>query len=105
MRHWVIGNQFTLLENGEAFFPRVFECIAAAEREVVLETFIWFDDKVGQQLQAALITAGQRGVQVDVTIDDYGAAIADVFHALGKATRTCCPEAMVFEAKHILLAG
>ena len=72
MRHWVIGNQFTLLENGEAFFPRVFECIAAAKREVVLETFIWFDDKVGRQLQAALITAGQRGVQVDVTIDDYG---------------------------------
>ena len=72
MRHWVIGNQFTLLENGEAFFPRVFACIAAAQREVVLETFIWFDDKVGRQLQAALITAGQRGVQVDVTIDDYG---------------------------------
>ena len=72
MRHWVIGNQFTLLENGEAFFPRVFECIAAARREVVLETFIWFDDKVGRQLQAALITAGRRGVQVDVTIDDYG---------------------------------
>ena len=72
MRHWVIGNQFTLLENGEAFFPRVFACIAAAEREVMLETFIWFDDKVGRQLQAALIAAGQRGVQVDVTIDDYG---------------------------------
>ena len=72
MSKWVSGNQFTLLENGEAFFPRVFECIAAAEREVVLETFIWFDDKVGQALQAALIAAGQRGVQVDVTIDDYG---------------------------------
>ena len=72
MHHWVIGNQFTLLENGEAFFPRVFECIAGAEREVVLETFIWFDDNVGQQLQAALIAAGQRGVQVDVTIDGYG---------------------------------
>lgn len=72
MRKWVTGNQFTLLENGEAFFPRVFDCIAAAQKEVVLETFIWFDDKVGQALQAVLIAAGQRGVQVDVTIDDYG---------------------------------
>ena len=72
MSKWVSGNQFTLLENGEEFFPRVFECIAAAEREVVLETFIWFDDKVGQGLQAALIAAGSRGVQIDVTIDDYG---------------------------------
>jgi len=72
MSKWVSGNQFTLLENGEEFFPRVFECIAAAEREVVLETFIWFDDKVGRGLQAALIAAGSRGVQIDVTIDDYG---------------------------------
>ena len=72
MSKWISGNQFTLLENGEAFFPRVFECIAAAEREVVLETFIWFNDKVGQALQAALIAAGSRGVAIDVTIDDYG---------------------------------
>ena len=72
MNKWVSGNQFTLLENGEEFFPRVFDCIAAAEREVVLETFIWFNDKVGQGLQAALIAAGFRGVQIDVTIDDYG---------------------------------
>ena len=72
MSKWISGNQFTLLENGEEFFPRVFECIAAAEREVVLETFIWFDDKVGKGLQTALITAGNRGVQIDVTIDDYG---------------------------------
>ena len=72
MSKWVSGNQFMLLENGEEFFPRVFECIAAAKREVVLETFIWFDDKVGKGLQAALIAAGSRGVQIDVTIDDYG---------------------------------
>ena len=72
MSKWISGNQFSLLENGEEFFPRVFECIAAAEREVVLETFIWFNDKVGKALQTALITAGSRGVQIDVTIDDYG---------------------------------
>ena len=72
MSKWISGNQFTLLENGEQFFPRVFECISSAKSEVVLETFIWFDDKVGQGLQAALIAAGSRGVQIDVTIDDYG---------------------------------
>ena len=31
---WIAGNDFRLLENGEEFFPRVFECIAAAQREV-----------------------------------------------------------------------
>ncbi|WP_096698352.1 cardiolipin synthase ClsB [Polaromonas sp. AER18D-145] len=69
---WVAGNRFTLLENGEGFFPRVFECIAAAEHEVLLETFILFEDKVGQALQKALLTAAGRGVQIDITIDGYG---------------------------------
>jgi cardiolipin synthase len=36
-----------LLENGEAFFPRVFEAIARARHEVLVETFILFEDKVG----------------------------------------------------------
>ena len=39
MTRWVSGNRFRLLENGEEFFPRVFESIASARREVVVETF------------------------------------------------------------------
>lgn len=69
---WTPGNRFTLLENGEDFFPRVFECITNAEREVVLETFILFDDKVGQGLRTALIAAASRGVRVDVMVDGFG---------------------------------
>lgn len=72
MSPWISGNQFRLLENGEEYFPRVFACIAAAEREVVLETFILFDDKVGQALHAALLQAATRGVQIDITVDGYG---------------------------------
>lgn len=69
---WIPGNALTLLENGEEFFPRVFACIANARREVIIETFILFEDKVGRQLHAAVIAAAQRGVQVDLTIDDWG---------------------------------
>lgn len=69
---WIDGNDIRLLENGEAFFPRVFACIANAQKEVVLETFILFEDKVGLQLHEALIAAARRGVQVDVTIDGFG---------------------------------
>jgi cardiolipin synthase len=72
MSRWVSGNQFRLLENGEEFFPRVFECIAAAKRGVIVETFILFEDKVGEELHAALHGAARRGVQVDLTIDGYG---------------------------------
>ncbi|MDB5898474.1 MAG: ybhO [Ramlibacter sp.] len=71
-KRWIPGNEFTLLENGEGYFPRVFACIANARREVIIETFILFEDKVGLQLQEALIAAARRGAQVDITIDDWG---------------------------------
>lgn len=70
--NWVAGNDVKLLENGEGFFPRVFEAIAAAKREVILETFILFEDKVGLQLAEALITAARNGAKVDVMVDGYG---------------------------------
>ena len=69
---WIDGNDIRLLENGEEFFPRVFACIANARKEVVLETFILFEDKAGLQLHEALVAAARRGVQVDVTIDGFG---------------------------------
>ena len=69
---WVPGNHFELLENGEEFFPRVFSAIAQSRREVILETFILFEDKIGQELHAALLGAAQRGVEVHVLVDGFG---------------------------------
>jgi cardiolipin synthase A/B len=69
---WTGGNRFQLLENGEEYFPAVSAAIAAACREVIVETFILFDDEVGRQIQAALIAAARRGVEVDLTVDGYG---------------------------------
>ncbi len=73
MKHqWTAGNRVELLENGEAFFPRVFGAIAGARREVIVETFILFEDKVGLGLHAALVAAARRGVRVDLMIDGFG---------------------------------
>lgn len=69
---WISGNKFTLLENGESFFPRVFEAVATAQREVLIETFILREDKVGMGLQAAILKAARRGVQIELTIDGFG---------------------------------
>lgn len=75
MKHrWTPGNRFELLENGEAFFPAVFDAIRAARSEVVLETFILFEDKVGRELHAVLIDAARRGVIVDVLVDGFGSS-------------------------------
>ena len=71
-RRWVPGNHFELLENGEEFFPRVFDAIRQARREVMLETFILFDDKIGKALHEALLGAAQRGVEVHVLVDGFG---------------------------------
>ncbi|KQX91303.1 cardiolipin synthase ClsB [Variovorax sp. Root473] len=70
--HWTGGNRIELLENGEEFFPRVFEAIRQAQREVIIETFILFEDKVGLALHAAMRAAALRGVKVDLMIDGFG---------------------------------
>jgi cardiolipin synthase len=69
---WTFGNRISLLENGEGYYPRVFDAIARARREVYLETFILFDDKVGRQLQQALIRAAHNGAEVHVLVDGWG---------------------------------
>lgn len=69
---WIPGNRFALLENGEEYYPRVFEAISKAKNEVLLETFILFDDKVGRQLHAALLSAAQCGAEVHVLVDGWG---------------------------------
>ncbi|TBU84419.1 cardiolipin synthase ClsB [Phytopseudomonas dryadis] len=71
---WRDGNAVELLINGEEFFPQVFDSIRNAQREVLLETFIIFEDKVGQELRQALIAAASRGARVEVTVDGYGTA-------------------------------
>ena len=69
---WRDGNQVRLLENGESFYPRVFQAIRQARKSVRIETFILFEDKVGLELRDCLIAAARAGAVVDLTIDGYG---------------------------------
>ncbi|WP_047533914.1 cardiolipin synthase ClsB [Pseudomonas sp. 11/12A] len=69
---WQGNNRVELLENGEAYFPRVFEAMRQAKSEILLETFIVFEDKVGAELQAVLIDAARRGVRVTASFDGFG---------------------------------
>ncbi len=69
---WQKGNNVALLENGDELFPRMLKVIEQARYEILLETFIWFDDPVGQKIKQALIDASQRGVWISVLVDGYG---------------------------------
>lgn len=71
---WKEGNDVRLLVNGSQYFPDVFEAIRSARREILLETFIIFDDEVGQALKDALLEAAARQVRIEVTVDGYGTA-------------------------------
>ncbi|WP_109512423.1 cardiolipin synthase ClsB [Pseudomonas ovata] len=69
---WCDGNSVELLINGEDFYSAVFDAMRQARRQVLVETFIIFEDRVGEALQQALIQAAHNGAQVVVTVDDYG---------------------------------
>lgn len=69
---WRDGNAVRLLENGDEFFPRAFEAIAHARHEILIETFILFEDKVGLELHRHLVDAARRGVRIDLTVDGWG---------------------------------
>lgn len=66
------GNAIELLETGQDFFPALIDAIDQAQREVFVETYIFWDDATGQKVAQALCLAAQRGVAVRLVVDGYG---------------------------------
>lgn len=50
----------------------MYDAVANARHEVLIETFILREDKAGSGLHAAMLKAARRGVQIDLTIDGFG---------------------------------
>lgn len=71
---FIPGNQVTLLQNGEAFFPAIEQAFDRARFEIYLVTYIYRDDSTGQRIAAALKRAVLRGVGVQVVVDGYGSS-------------------------------
>jgi cardiolipin synthase len=66
------GNRVQLLVNGEQYFPALLAAIEAATHSVVIETYIFAEDRIGRQVEQALQAAAARGVRVQLTIDGFG---------------------------------
>ena len=66
------GNRVTLLRNGAGYFPALEAAIDAATHDVLVETYIYRDDEVGERIAAALERAAARGVQVRLMLDAFG---------------------------------
>lgn len=61
-----------LLVDGEKAFRMIGEALASAREEILVETYILRDDRVGRALRGALTNAVERGVRVYVLADGIG---------------------------------
>jgi cardiolipin synthase len=94
---YVAANDVTLLESGTAFFPALVAAIDAARYDILFETYIWAEDKVGDAVKAALIRAARRGVKVRVVVDWFGTGHR-VAARLGAAFNEACVHYRVHNA-------
>ena len=67
----VAGNSVEVLENG-AFFDVLIERIAAAQKSVHFETFLWKEGVLGQRMADALSERARAGLKVRVLLDAVG---------------------------------
>lgn len=64
--------RIALFDNGARAFDAVLADMADARDEILLETYILRDDRIGVSVQQAMIAAAQRGVRVSVLADAIG---------------------------------
>lgn len=68
------GNQVEIFVRGAEAFAAMHRALDEAQREILLESYIFQDDKTGQGVGAALERASARGVCVKVVVDAVGSA-------------------------------
>ncbi len=69
---WRAGNQVQILRDGDQTFPAQLQAIAAAQRTISLEIYIFEDDIIGRQFIAAMCERAKAGVQVRLLYDGVG---------------------------------
>ncbi len=73
----VDDDQVALLKDGGQAFPSMLAAIAAAQRTICLETYIYLDDGTGRRFAEALMERARAGVDVAVMYDDWGSDLGD----------------------------
>ena len=71
MTRLISGNQVTLLQNGEAYFPAIEASFDRAVYEIYLESYIFENDQTGRRIAAALRRAALRGAKTHMLIDGF----------------------------------
>jgi cardiolipin synthase A/B len=81
------GNSAEVLQNGDGFFPLLFEDIAKAKESIHLETYVWWKGEICDRLAHTLADKARQGVEVRLTLDATGSGKGDdeLFEEMEKA--------------------
>ena len=90
--HEVAGNRLTLLADGPPRLDALIALIDGARESLRLLYYIWCEDESGTRVRDALVRAAERGVDVAVLVDGFGAADASegFFAPLAEAGARFC---------------
>jgi cardiolipin synthase len=91
------GNQVTLLQNGEAYFPALEAAFDRAQHDIYLQTYIYEQDATGGRIADALKRAVRRGVNAYLLIDGYGSK--DLARSMLDRLRTDGVKVLIFRPK------
>ena len=69
---YLAGNTVTSLVNGEEAYPAMINAIIGAKQHIILSSYIFDCDSLGQQFVDVLAQAHRRGVMVHVLFDGIG---------------------------------
>ncbi len=66
------GNEIEVLQDGSAAYGAMFDAIDAAQRYVLLQSYLIRDDDLGRDLKARLLRTARRGIAVHLLYDEIG---------------------------------
>lgn len=68
------GNRLEILNDGDEFYPRMLEAIAAARESVTMEQYIYWDSEIGLRFADAFAERAAAGVPVKLLVDAIGSS-------------------------------
>ncbi len=72
----VPGNRVTALHNGDEIFPAMLDAIAAAQRSITFEIYIYLQGDIARRFSEALVERAKQGVRIHVLVDWLGSQAA-----------------------------
>ncbi|MGQ0558099.1 MAG: phospholipase D-like domain-containing protein [Sphingosinicella sp.] len=70
------GNRLAVVSDGPDRLEALLALIDGARESLRILYYIWDDDEAGRRVRDAVVRAGQRGVQVSLLVDGFGALFA-----------------------------